>query len=47
MGHEPFFHIPNSCFDMDEETGHKAKCGVVLGKNNKLLEAEEEKKSNY
>ena len=41
VGHEPFFHIPNSRFVMDEATSLKAKCDVVLGKVNKLLEAEE------
>ena len=46
VGHEPFFHIPNSYFDMDEATGLKAKCDVVIGNDNKLLESEEEKKSN-
>ena len=31
---------------MDEATGLESKCDVVLGKVNKLLEVDEEKKSN-
>ena len=54
VGHRPFSHIPLRiwkqmeqlvCY-MDETTDFKARYDVVLGKVNKLLKVEEEKKSN-